>query len=310
MELTKKIKQIKNFVLDLIFPKICLGCQQEGSYLCPQCLARIPLVDKFSCLGCGKVSLYGQTCEDCKNKIYLAGLIYAFNYSSPLINQSIKLLKYHGLKEVINSLAEPLIMMIKNSQFLINPVRNANQILVKGIKSELTDNSNEADPVSSAEIYNGVNFPQSTENFLIIPVPLHSRKFRWRGFNQSELLAKKLADEFDLPLDNKILIKIKNTRSQTELKESERKINIKDSFEARPVRNADQILVKDIKSELADNSNKVNPVSSAEISNGVKGKIIFLIDDVSTTGSTLNEAAKVLKKSGAAQVWGITIAKG
>ena len=50
------IKQIINFFLDLIFPKICLSCSKEGTYLCDNCLEKIPLVEKFTCPNCEKIS--------------------------------------------------------------------------------------------------------------------------------------------------------------------------------------------------------------------------------------------------------------
>jgi competence protein ComFC len=245
MKLNEKIVKIKNLLLDLILPKLCLVCDQEGSYLCPDCLTTIPLIDKFTCPICQKVSLYGQTCENCQKSSYLAGVISALDYKNPLIKQAIHLFKYRYITELAQPLANLLIKEIKNSHFLSN------------------------------------NFAESKDNFLVIPIPLHRKKFLKRGFNQSELLAKHLTDEFKLTLKTDILSKIKNTHSQTDLKEKERKLNIKDAFELKN------------KKELKE----------------LKGKTVFLIDDVFTTGATLNEAAKILKKAGAQEVWGITLAK-
>ena len=170
-------------------------------------------------------------------------MIYATSYKNPVVREAIKLLKYKFVKNLSKKLAKILIKILKNSQFLTN------------------------------------NFSEPISSFLVIPTPLHHRKFLERGFNQSELLAKEIADEFDLNLRTDLLIKIKKTPSQTDLKEEERLLNVKGIFQ-----------VKDKKI--------------------IKGKIIFLVDDVITTGATLNEAAKVLKKAGAKEVWGLTIAKG
>lgn len=243
MEIKEKINQFKELFLDLLLPKLCLVCNTEGSYLCDRCLTKIPLIDKFSCPNCHKVSLHGKTCETCQKSYYLNGAIFALDYKNPLIQRMIKLLKYHFVKDLINPLAKILINEIKNSHFLSD------------------------------------NFTADESSFLIIPIPLHHKKFLWRGFNQSELLAKKLAEEFELDLRTDVLVKIKNTKSQTDLKEEERHLNVKKSFE-----------VKNRKE--------------------VKDKLIFLIDDVLTTGSTLNEAARELKKAGAQEVWGITLARG
>lgn len=275
MNFIAKIKQIKNFSLDLIFPKICLSCQNEGFYLCENCLDKIPLIDKLTCPVCEKITFYGRTCENCQRKTYLTGLFCATSYKNPIINEAIKLLKYKYIKELSGSLAKIMIKLIKNSGFLVNPVRNSDGTLYPvGILPC-------ANPIAERQdISNGVNnFTDELTSFLVIPVPLHHKKFLSRGFNQSELLAQKIAEEFDLELKNGLLIKTKNTRSQTDLKEEKRIINVKDVFEVKNKKEA-------------------------------KDKVILLVDDIFTTGSTLNEAAKALKKSGAREVWGVTLARG
>lgn len=243
MKISKKINKIKEFFLDLIFPRVCLVCAQEGFYLCNNCLEKIPLTNKFVCPGCKKISLYGRTCKKCKRKIALDGLIYASSYQNFSIREAIRLLKYEYVKELSKELAKVLIKMIKNSHFLTN------------------------------------NFSEPISLFLVVPIPLHHKKYLFRGFNQAELIAEVISKEFDLNLKTDLLIKKKNTPSQTDLKEKERLINLKDAFKI---------------------------INKKE----VKGKIIFLIDDVATTGATLNEAARVLKKSGAKEVWGMTVACG
>jgi Predicted amidophosphoribosyltransferases len=116
------------------------------------------------------------------------------------------------------------------------------------------------------------------ENFLILPIPLEKRRLRWRGFNQAEEIAKILAAFFQIPLVLNILERKKATLPQVNLTEKERKENIQDAF-----------FVK--KKEK------------------ISGKNVLLIDDIFTTGSTLEEAAKVLKEAGAKKVIGIVIAK-
>lgn len=113
---------------------------------------------------------------------------------------------------------------------------------------------------------------------LIVPVPLHKKRLLYRGFNQSEILAQILCQKFSWPLAINILKRIKSTRSQTDLNSQDRQENIKDAF-------------KVINSKL------------------IKNKNIVLVDDVFTTGATLEEAAKTLKKAGAKTVWAITLAK-
>jgi ComF family protein len=118
----------------------------------------------------------------------------------------------------------------------------------------------------------------STENILLLPIPMTLQKKRIRGYNQAELMAQSLAKKISIPHSSKILLKIKNTPSQTELEGFERILNIKDSF----------------------------AVSKPE---EVKNKKILLVDDISTTGATLSEAARVLKEAGAREVMGLVVAK-
>lgn len=115
-------------------------------------------------------------------------------------------------------------------------------------------------------------------DFLILPVPLSKRKLRWRGFNQSEEIAKEISKFFKIPLISDCLIKIKETKDQVNLSEKERKENLKGVFS---IQNKEKIL----------------------------GKRILLIDDVFTTGTTMEECAKVLKKAGTKEVIGIAIAR-
>lgn len=118
-------------------------------------------------------------------------------------------------------------------------------------------------------------------NAVIMPIPLHRIRERTRGFNQAELLAKEISNYFNLPLETNILKRTIPTEPQANIKNNDekRKANIKGVFEINPEYQVD-------------------------------GKIIVLIDDVATTGATLIEAAKILKKSGAKQIWALVVAKG
>ena len=115
-------------------------------------------------------------------------------------------------------------------------------------------------------------------NELLMPVPLHWRRLFKRKYNQSALLAKKLAKKYDKVYDPLTLVRVKSTLSQGHLSPKERQKNIKNAFR-----------VKDPKK--------------------IKGKHILLIDDVFTTGATVDECAKVLLKAGAKSVDVLTIAR-
>jgi ComF family protein len=112
----------------------------------------------------------------------------------------------------------------------------------------------------------------------LIPVPLHPKRLRQRGFNQSVVLAKYLTPLLGIELDYLNLKRIRNTKSQTSLHSKERRKNVRNAFE-----------VIDKKSILR--------------------KSIILVDDVATTGNTLNECARTLKRAGASEVLAIVIAR-
>ena len=113
---------------------------------------------------------------------------------------------------------------------------------------------------------------------LIIPVPLHWKKEFIRGFNQSALIGNYISKKFNKKMYQNILIKSKNTKSQTELAEKERKENVKNSFKLK-------------RNDL------------------IKDKVVLLIDDVYTTGATTEECKKMLINGGAKKVIIITLAK-
>ena len=130
-------------------------------------------------------------------------------------------------------------------------------------------------------------YPELKECQVIIPVPLHPSSFRERGYNQADLLAQELLKRMrqGLTKNEKIpeltkntLGRAKKTRSQTHLSKEERAQNVKSAFQ-----------VKD--------------------DGKVRGQKVLLIDDVSTTCSTLNECARTLRKSGAKKVFGLTLAR-
>lgn len=108
----------------------------------------------------------------------------------------------------------------------------------------------------------------------IVPVPLHRLKKADRGFNQSEYLAKGLKAELGIEIRKNLLKRIRFTETQTHLTYLERRQNVKNAFKVR-------------KPEV------------------LKDKKVILIDDVVTTGSTINECAQVIKEAGAKEIFGL-----
>lgn len=214
--------KVKNFILDLLYPRFCFNCGREGSYLCEDCQSILGALNTHQ-------KHQTQTLKD---------LYFALPYQETLIKNLIQKFKY--------------------------------QPFVKGLAISLTSLI-----ITHFQLLdNKPNF----SGFTLIPVPLEKSKLKWRGFNQAEEIGKELARFLKIPLVNNVLVKIKETLPQVELSDEERKENVKDAFS---IKNGDQIL----------------------------GKKILLVDDIYTTGSTLEECAKVLKKAGAKEVIGIVIAR-
>ncbi len=115
-------------------------------------------------------------------------------------------------------------------------------------------------------------------DYLLMPVPLHPRRLRERGFNQSLLLARQVASRLGAELDPLSLSRVRYTKPQTGLRGDERRKNVRRAF-------------------------------SCSNHSSLKGKDVILVDDVTTTGSTLNECARALKRSGAKRVFGTALAR-
>jgi len=115
---------------------------------------------------------------------------------------------------------------------------------------------------------------------IVIPVPLHPDRLKERGYNQTELIFKAWSKQQGWQWCDDYLIRNRPTIPQWELKLSERRQNIKNAF----------AIIED----------------TAEIN----GKSVLLVDDIITTGTTMNECAKVLKKAGAVRVLGLALASG
>lgn len=121
------------------------------------------------------------------------------------------------------------------------------------------------------------NISPSLFDQIIIPIPLYRKRFLERGFNQSELIARKVAEALHMNFRPDLLCRIKNTAHQANLTKSERFENIKEAFSARE---------------------------------GAAIEKVFLFDDVFTTGQTMNEAAKSLKAAGVKEVRALALAHG
>lgn len=132
--------------------------------------------------------------------------------------------------------------------------------------------------ISHLNKYKGLSIVEG--NPLIVPIPLHPKRLNWRGFNQAEIIAGIISNLTHLETMGDLLLKSGQSKPQAEIEEKvERLKNMKQKFK----------------------------LSSPE---KIRGRTIILVDDICTTGATLNEAASILKSSGASKVIGFVIARG
>lgn len=223
-----------NAAIDLVYPRLCFSCDkaiamENEKYICEECRKEIDITDNDRCLKCGTASGPFAVYSD-------AGCVMCKNVTFHF-DSVFAVTSYHGaIRELIHKFKYGCI------ETLANPLGN---ILIEG-----------------ADNFHGVE-----EVDLVIPVPLFWKKQVKRGFNQSAILAKKLAKHLRLPVSSRNLIRTKNTETQTHLVQEERHENVKDAF-----------VIKN--------------------SESIAGKNILLVDDVMTTGVTASECAYVLKNYG------------
>lgn len=203
------------------------------------------------CIGCGKEGTY--LCDDCTTK--------TFHSCHAVL-----------LEQVPDSDLDGLWAITDYSNLLI---RN----IIKAIKyNYITDLTSVFDLLVKNYFIND----SWRGDYILVPVPLHKKRYLQRGFNQSELICKSIGDIFGNKIETRILKRKINNKPQAKLSDSERKENVRDIFEVDGSTQADHLF----------------------------HKTIVLVDDVYTTGSTMQECAKVLKKHGFSSVRGLVLAKG
>lgn len=227
---------MRNSLLELFFPRFCIGCGYLGSYICDSCEKRLEKVKKITCFYCGKSSLFGLTHPGCKHKDGIDGYLSMYLYTG-LFKKILHESKYKGSFAVLETLLS----------------------------------------LSGQCRYEEVEIWKRLFNPCITPVPLNSERLRQRGFNQSEMIMEKYSAINDL---EKIycLSRINNTPHLAHIKDKaiRRKI-IKGAF-----------------TYVGD----------------TVPQTIIVVDDVITSGSTISECAKILKRKGVQTVLTISLAKG
>lgn len=237
-------------IVNALLPPSCVGCgtdtdnrSKNDRWLCPSCRQKIALHPSDICSLCRRQTSDNKFCLSCVKKSRLSRLIIAFERGE-IINAMIKAHKYSFIQEISDTIFQ----------------------------------------MSEERFYSSFNelLSSDTGKIVVLTVPLHPWRLRWRGFNQSEVLAKKIAEKFGLKYNESAVRRQAYTLPQSLITNPQKRL------------------------ENMENAFVMNVASKKD----VIGKTVILVDDVFTTGSTMNECAKILKKSGAKEIWGAAIMRG
>jgi ComF family protein len=238
------LKRLLNDVSDIIFPPQCPACAeiihlQPGQVFCPSCLATIRFIRGSHCPICG-TPFFNSPAQ------------------SHICGNCLEKRPDYDQARAVASFETIIMDAIHKFKY------GRNITMGNSLGSLLAD----------------FTFPDFdfSEYSMLIPVPLHIKKLRERGFNQALLLAGKVAKKYGLPINFSLLKRRRFTLTQTGLNKTEREKNIRGAF------------------YMTDRKK-------------VAGKNIILIDDVYTTGATTNECARTLLKAGAQKVSVLTLAR-
>jgi ComF family protein len=234
------VKRSASTILEFFLPRLCLFCgtavgEEAAVALCPECEAQIEWVASPLCTCCGAVFASRDGADR---------LCGDCTKDPPPFNRARAAAVYDG----------PAAQAVKRLKF-------------DGQMSYL--------PVMQHWLKSPVCMELVADADLIVPVPLHAKRLKQRGFNQALLLAKVFPH---VPIARQAVVRVRHTVPQVELKPRERRENVKGAF----------------------------AVPEPAL---VKGKHILLLDDVYTTGATVRECAKVLRRAGAHRVEVLTVAR-
>ena len=240
--------------LDLIFPNKCLGCQKINQIICEPCLQNIPIFSRIDPYSNDQKLFSLRLAEARKGEGGSRHILNKNKYLSGLIVAS----------DWTNPLLKNLIY-----NFKYNFVNEIGQILGNFLVRSLS-------PLSTS---------LKIKSALVIPIPLHPLRLRWRGFNQAEILANVIGKNFNWPIIDNLIIRKKNTHPQMTID------NIPNRYD-----NVSGIF-------------SLKTISEYELSNLSK-RTIFLVDDVCTTGATLQESAYCLRsKIQNCTIYGLVVAR-
>ena len=236
-----QLQVLKGAALDLLFPRFCVGCGKEGIFICNSCEIELPRIEAPFCQKCGQPLTGGS----------------GFSSAPPSFCPECA-----NWESDIDGIRSPFRFegVIRK---VVHEFKYRNLRAVAGQLAQLM-----GDYLSTA----GIPFD------VIVPVPLHPKRLRERGYNQSLLLAGELGKITGFPVNDTGLVrKIYNLPQARTHSVAERRQNVIGIF--------------------------------AGVGEDLLAKKVLLVDDVTTSGATLNACAAALKTAGAASVWGLTLAR-
>ena len=236
------MRELLRGLLDLALPRVCARCGAaacDRTPLCPPCFAALPRVAAHSCARCQQVPgcAHGRLCSGCAARPSPLAACIAGAWFLGEVERWIRRFKY--------------------------PARGLSRL----------DPS--APAVARALLREAARHAPDSPVDRVIPIPLHARALRRRGFNPALLLAREAAHSAGAPIAPVALQRVRDTPSQTGLDRAGRRRNVRRAFRAR------------------------EPQTGR----------IWLVDDVVTTGATLEEAARALRRAGATEVIGVCAAR-
>lgn len=236
------LSRLRDAILTFLFPPSCLACDRWGTYVCLPCVKRVEPVFIDSCLQCKrKVDNESFICQRCPQQHQSVQGVLSVNFYNDTMKRIVHELKYRKVSHAFATV---------------------------GAVSHL----------ESVAKY--VAFTRAYPQAVLVPVPLHLRRFHERGFNQASYLARFFSYITELPVREDLVIRWKNTKPLASCKTAlERHTEIRDAFRV------------------------VNPEA-------VKDQMVVLVDDVVTSGATVRSLGQTLKTAGAKEVFVFSLARG
>lgn len=259
------------------FPKICYGCGQEGSFVCPACRPTVNRVlEDPLCPVCLTASPLGATHPNCRRRHRLDGLTSYYRYDgwAKSIVQAAKFgtsRYFRGMLEFADEFAGAL------------ATSPGGIFLNKGIHSH---------------------------DWTIIPIPLHWWRERKRGYNQAAMIADRLSQRLGLPRAEHLLQRTRYTTAQTLATAS---LSLPPAALDKLDRTYPSELARDqayrrLLKQQKDTLRRDNVAGAFAVRpRSTLPSRVLLVDDVWTTGATMRECSKVLKRAGVKTVWGVTL---